>query len=238
MTGSGKNFVNLGQITGSSILSLGLKSSSGLLLLEEDFSLGTTLILKALDKLLVLPSNIIGEVTHLGVLTSRLEADNTKSSRDDLTLHLVVGVGDSLEGGETSNGGLSTGSLLVNHTTDSPPNHTGRGLEVEGTTSRVGVHALGAELSVLGLVTDERSRDNHILATDKNNLLSSQEFLGNDGAQTTVEVVAAVNDDGLFENHFYCVMKDESNEMGGENDIGFINLPFEDETADLSSIPT
>jgi len=204
MTGSGKNFVNLGQITGSSLLSLGLKSSSGLLLLEEDFSLGTTLILKALDKLLVLPSNIIGEVTHLGVLTPRLEADNTKSSRDDLTLHLVVGVGDSLEGGETSNSGLSTGSLLVDHTTDSPPNHTGRGLEVEGTTSRVGVHALGAELSVLGLVTDKRSRDNHILATDKNNLLSSQEFLGDDGAQTTVEVVAAVDEDGLFEDHFGC----------------------------------
>lgn len=202
MSSGGKNFINLGQVTSSSLLSLGLESSSGLLLLEEDFSLSTTLVLETADKLLVLPSNIVGEVTHLGVLASRLEADNTKGGRDDLTLNLVVRVGDSLEGGKTSNGSLSTMRLLVDHTTDSPPDHTGRGLEMEGTTGGVGVHALLTELSVLGLVTNKRSGDDHILTTDKNNLLSSQEFLGDDGTQTTVEVVAAVNDDGLFENHF------------------------------------
>lgn len=202
MTSGGKNFVNLGQITSRSLLSLGLESSSGLLLLEEDFSLGTTLVLETADKLLVLPSNIVGKVTHPGVLASRLETDNTKGSRDYLTLHLVVGVGDSLEAGETPNSGLSTMCLLVNHTTDSPPDNTGRGLEVKRTTGRVGVHALVAELSVLGLVTNKRAGDDHILATDKNNLLSSQKFLGDDGTQTTEEVVAAVNDDGLFENHF------------------------------------
>jgi hypothetical protein len=213
MTSGRKNFINLGQVTSSSLLSLGLESSSGLLLLEEDFGLGTTLVLKTAHKLLVLPSHIVGEVTHLGVLTPRLEADNTKGCRDDLALHLVVGVGNSLEGRETSNSSLSTSSLLVNHTADSPPDHTGRGLEMEGTTSRVGVHALRAELSVLGLVADKRSGDDHILATHKNNLLSSQEFLGDDGAQTTVKVVAAVNYDGLFENHFYCT-GDEKNKTG------------------------
>lgn len=204
MSSGSKNFVNLGQVTSSSLLGFGLEGSSGLLLLEEDFSLGTTLVLETADKLLVLPSNVVGKVTHLGVLASRLETDNTKSSGDDLALYLVVRVGDSLEGGETSNSGLSTSRLLVNHTTDSPPNHTGRGLEVERTTGGVGVHALLTELSILGLVTDKRSRDNHILATDKNNLLSSQKFLGDDGTKTTVEVVAAVNDDGLFKNHFNC----------------------------------
>jgi hypothetical protein len=198
-----KNFVDLGQITSSSFLGLGLESSSGLLLLEEDFSLSTTLVLETADKLLVLPSNVVGKITHLGEVTSRLKADNTESSRDDLTLYLVERVGDSIEGGKTSNSGLATSSLLVNHTTDSPPDHHGRSLEVEGTTGGVGVHALLTELSVLGLVTDKRSRDDHVLATDKNNLLSSQEFLSDDGAQTTVHVVAAVDDDGLFENHFY-----------------------------------
>jgi len=202
MSRGSKNFIHLGKITSSSFLCLGLEGGSGLLLLEEDFGLGTTLVFEAVDKLLVLPSNLVGKITHLGVLPSGLKTDNTKCGRDNLALHLVVGVGDTLEGGETSNGGLSTGSLLVNHTTDSPPHHTGRGLEVEGTTRRVGVHALLAELSILGLVTDDRSRDNHLLATDKDDLLSSQKFLGNDGAQTTVEVVAAVNNDGLFENHF------------------------------------
>jgi len=83
---------------------------------------------------------------------------------------------------------------------------------VERTTSGVGVHALLTELSILGLVTDKRSRDNHVLATDKNNLLSGQEFLGDDGTQTTVEVVAAVNDDGLFENHFVTGIKKQDGE--------------------------
>jgi len=126
MSSGGKNFINLGQVTSGSLLGLRLEGSSGLLLLEEDFSLGTTLVLETADELLVLPSNIVGKVSHLGVLTSRLEADNTKSSGDDPTLNLVVRVGDSLEGGETSNSGLSTSRLLVNHTTDGPPNHTGR----------------------------------------------------------------------------------------------------------------
>ena len=203
MSRGSKNFIHLGKITSSSFLCLSLEGSSGLLLLEEDFSLSTTLVLKTADKLLVLPSNVVGEITHLGVVASRLEADNTEGSRDNLALDLVERVGDSIESREASNSSLTTSSLLVNHTTDSPPDHHGRGLEVEGTTARVGVHALLTELSVLGLVTDKRSGDDHILATDENNLLSSQEFLGDDGAQTTVHVVAAVNDDGLFANHFY-----------------------------------
>jgi hypothetical protein len=72
---------------------------------------------------------------------------------------------------------------------------------VEGTTAVVGVHTLGTELGVLGLVADEGSGDDHFLATDKNNLLTGKEFLGHDGAKASVHVVTAVDEDGLFENH-------------------------------------
>lgn len=110
-------------------------------------------------------------------------------------------MGDSLEGAETSNGSLAPGSLLVNHTTDGPPDNPGGGLEVEGTAGVVGIHALSTELSVLGLVADERSGDDHFFAADKDDLLTGEELLCHDGAETTVHVVTAVDDDGLFKNH-------------------------------------
>jgi len=73
---------------------------------------------------------------------------------------------------------------------------------VEGTTAGVGVHALIAELLVLGLVTYEGSGDDHLLTTDEDDLLASEELLGDDGTETTEKVVTAVDEDGLFENHF------------------------------------
>jgi len=72
---------------------------------------------------------------------------------------------------------------------------------MEGTTPGVGVHALVAELSVFGLVTHKGARDDHFLATDEDDLLTGEELLGNDGSQATHEVVTAVDEDGLFENH-------------------------------------
>lgn len=72
---------------------------------------------------------------------------------------------------------------------------------MEGTTTVVGVHAFSAELSVLGLVADEGARDDHFLATHKDNLLTGKEFLGHDGAEASVHVVTTVDEDGLFEDH-------------------------------------
>lgn len=72
---------------------------------------------------------------------------------------------------------------------------------MEGTAGMVGVHALGTELGVLGLVADKGSRDDHLFAADEDDLLSGEEFLGHDGAEASVHVVAAVDDDGLFEDH-------------------------------------
>ena len=198
---SSKHLVDLGQLSSTSFLGLGPESLLGLLLLVESLTLGTTLVLKRVNKFLVLPSNIVGKVLHDSVVPSGLKTDGTKGSGDDLALHLVIGVGDTLEGAKTSNGSLSTGSLLVNHTTDGPPDNPGRGLEVEGTTRVVGVHTLGTELGVLGLVADKGSRDDHLFATDKDDLLSGEEFLGHDGAEASVHVVTAVDEDGLFENH-------------------------------------
>ena len=72
---------------------------------------------------------------------------------------------------------------------------------MEGTTLGVGVHALVAELGVLGLIAYERSGDNHLLTANKNDFLSSEQLLGDDGAEAAMEMVAAVDEDGLFEDH-------------------------------------
>jgi hypothetical protein len=72
---------------------------------------------------------------------------------------------------------------------------------MEGTTGVVCVHTLRAELSVLGLVADEGTGDNHFFAAYENNFLASKEFFRDDGAKTTMEVVTAIDDDGLFKNH-------------------------------------
>jgi len=83
---------------------------------------------------------------------------------------------------------------------------------VEGTTTGVGVHALVTELSVLGLVTYKGSRDDHLLASDEDDLLAGKELLGDNGTETSVEVVATVDEDGLFENHFEIYLKESREE--------------------------
>lgn len=72
---------------------------------------------------------------------------------------------------------------------------------MEGTTAVVSVHTLGTELGVLGLVTDERARYDHFFATDENDLLSGKKFFGHDGAETSVHMITAVDEDGFFEDH-------------------------------------
>lgn len=72
---------------------------------------------------------------------------------------------------------------------------------MEWTTYGVGVHTLVTEQGILGLVTNEGSRDDHFFTTYEDDLLSGEEFLGNDGGETSVKVITTVDEDGLFEDH-------------------------------------
>ena len=155
MTSSREGCIDLGQLSSGGLLGLGLQGTLLLLPLEVNLRLRPALILQPIDKVLVLPTDVIGKVAHNGVLPSRLEADDAQCRGYDLALHLVVRVGDALEGAKTSDGGLTPSSLLVDHAANCPPDDACGRLEVEGTAGRVGVHALVAELSILGLVTNE-----------------------------------------------------------------------------------
>ncbi len=74
-------------------------------------------------------------------------------------------------------------------------------------TCGVGIHTLLTKVLILGLVAHERAGDDHLLASDEDDFLSGKEFLGHDGTEAAVEVIAAVDDDGLFENHGYLYLK-------------------------------
>ena len=102
----------------------------------------------------MLPSDGIGQDSDHGVIALGLEAHDTKGGGNDNTHLLVIRGGDSLKGGKTRDGVLSTGRLLVDHTTDRAPDHTGGALKVERTLARVGIHALSAELGVLLAVSN------------------------------------------------------------------------------------
>ena len=137
--------------------SLGLTSQGSilLLLLVESGSLNLSLLLQGLQQFLVLPSNRVGQFTNDSELPDGLEAEDPHGGRYDDALHLVVWLGDSLKGGEASDGVLATGGFLVDHTADGAPYHACRGFEVVWTLARVGVHALPAELGVLDPITND-----------------------------------------------------------------------------------
>ncbi len=201
VTGSRKNFIDLDQLSRRSLHRLLLEGRARLLLLEVDFRLGASLILQLAHQFPVLPSDVGGQVAHAGVFPSGLEAHHAQRRGHHLALHLVVRMGHALEGAQSSNGRLTAGRLLMDHAANGAPNDPGRALEMVGSAGRVGVHSLLTKVLILGLVAHEGSGDDHLLAPDEDDFLSGEEFLGHDGTEAAVEVVAAVDDDGLFENH-------------------------------------
>lgn len=87
--------------------------------------------------------------------------------------------------------------LVGEHSADGAPEDTRRSLVVEGTLTRVGVHALAEEVSPEHLVTEERTRDVKLLGADANNALTVEELLGDKSSKATDEVALAVNDNNL-----------------------------------------
>lgn len=190
--------LNLGQVRVR--LGLGPERGPGLLLGVKRSSLDLPLLLELAKQLLVLPSDTMGEVPEDREVPSGTKARDAKGGRDDLPLLLVERVRDAVKGGEPADGSLATGSLLVHHAAHRAPEHLGRSLKVEGSLPGVGVHALLAELSVLDAVANDGAGDAHLVASDDDDLLTGEELLGHHGCQTAEKVVAAVDDDGGFQN--------------------------------------
>ena len=151
----GKDLVDLGELALGGFRGLGLEGIAGLLLLVVGIGLDLALVLELLEEVLVLPSDLVGEIAEDGVIADGVEADDAEGGGDDLAGNAVVRVGDALEGREAGHGVLATCCLLMAHAADGTPDHASGALEMEWATARVGVVANLAEVRVLDLVTDE-----------------------------------------------------------------------------------
>ena len=127
----GKDLVDLGELGLGGGGSLGLEGVAGLLLLVVGIGLGLALVLELLEEVLVLPSDLVGEITEDGVVADGVEADDAEGGGDHLALDTIIWVGNTLESGKTGESVLATGRLLMAHSADRTPDHAGGRLEVE-----------------------------------------------------------------------------------------------------------
>ena len=111
-TGS-KDLVDLGELGLGGGGSLGLEGVAGFLLLVVGIGLGLALVLELLEEVLVLPSDLVGEITEDGVVADGVEADDAEGGGDHLALDTIIWVGNTLESGKTGESILTTGGLLV-----------------------------------------------------------------------------------------------------------------------------
>ena len=111
-TGS-KDLVDLGELGLGGGGSLGLEGVAGLLLLVVGIGLGLALVLELLEEVLVLPSDLVGEITEDGVVADGVEADDAEGGGDHLALDTIIWVGNTLESRKTGEGVLATGRLLM-----------------------------------------------------------------------------------------------------------------------------
>jgi hypothetical protein len=83
---------------------------------------------------------------------------------------LVKGRRNTLEDAKVGQRGGTASALVRQHATDSLVEHARRSTVVEGSANRVGVHTLVEVSLVLQAVTEERTSDVQLLATDSHNM--------------------------------------------------------------------
>lgn len=176
---------------------LGVDLGKGKLALVVSLGADLALGLELLDDVLVLPAHLGGEALDGAVLTAGTETEDTEGLGDNHTLHLIVGGGDTLEELEAVKGGLTTGGLVGDHTTDDTVEHAGGSAEMDGTVAGPDETALVEIVLVPDLVAEEGTRDVDLLAADDDDTLAVEDLLGDGGGQATHKVTLTVNDNDL-----------------------------------------
>ena len=121
------------------------------------------------NNILVLPAVLVAETADGAVLAAGLQAQDAQSLGNNHLLDVVVRGRDTLEDLQALHGGGTTGGLVGNHTTDGLVEDTGRGAEVEGTTTGgvepSGLAEVGVELHYNGPSCQLSCRSNVCLQT-------------------------------------------------------------------------
>ena len=71
---------------------------------------------------------------------------------------------------------------------------------MDATSSGVVDHLLSHEFGELDLVSEEGARDVDSFGSDNDDSLAREEFLGDNGGESSEEMTLSVNDDFLFEH--------------------------------------
>ena len=133
--------------------------SLGLLLGVELSGLGAAGILHLDNEVAVLPANAGGEVGNHAVAAVGSQAGGTECVGHYHALDLLVLVGDSLENLQAGQGGLTTGSLVRDHSADDTVHDHSWGTVMEWALLGVGVHSLAQERVELdGVALDCKNR--------------------------------------------------------------------------------
>lgn len=131
------------------------------------------LLFQFLDIAIMMPSDFMRKLAEEAKLMTRLEPQNLQSIRDDHSLHLVIGLWNSLESLQVLQGSCTTFSFMGNHSSDSPPQNARWSAEMNGPLAGLGVHPLSQEAQVFHLLSDDSSRQTDLLNTDCSQSLSN-----------------------------------------------------------------
>jgi len=165
----------------------------GALLLVVDGRLDFALGLQSGDDVLIFPSDLVGETAQHAKFAVGLESEDTEGGRNDVSLSLVVGSGNSLVGAVALHRVLSAGQLVRQHTADRLVQNAAWGPVMERASLGVDQATLAKVVHVLQLVTVEASGDVDTFASDHHDSLALEESLGNDGSQTAQQMASSVD---------------------------------------------
>ena len=141
--------------------SLSLSSHLGGLLdiLEVLSSSLSSLSGQSLNELLALPTSLRSQIAEDAELSLWLQAESLGGLRDSHLLLLVIRSWDTVEDLQALEGGLTSGGLVWEHTTNSSPEHHRRSSVVKRASSWVGSGGLVLELLVLQGVSEKGTRN-------------------------------------------------------------------------------
>ena len=184
-------------VTLNGLSSLGL---STVLLFVESVGSFLSLGFQLFNNRLVLPTGVSAQITQQAEISEVLESDDLQGRGDDLSLSGVVGGGDTFKDLESSQSGSTSGGFMGKHASDGSPENSRGGSVMDDTSSGVVDHLLSHEFGPFNLVSEERARDVDSFGSDDNDSLAGEEFLGDDGGESSEEMTLSINDDFFFEH--------------------------------------
>ena len=160
----------------------------------ESGGLDLSLLLKSGDDASLGPASDGSEVSERAEVSVGLESEGSESVRDDHSLLLVIGVGDTLEDLQLVESGGALGELVGEHASEALPENARGGLPMLGATARVGVNALLHNVLSNDLVSLEGTRLKDLLTADDGDALSTEKLLGDHTSEAALQVTSSVND--------------------------------------------